>query len=465
MNIKTRFAPSPTGYLHIGSIRTALYSWLFARHNKGTFTLRIEDTDTERSQTESVKTIIDSLNWLNIDWDEGPYYQTKRLNLYNDVIDSMLKIGSAYKCICSRERLESLRKLQIIKGEKPRYDGYCRTKFNLPHNIPHVIRFCNPQKGHVTFDDQIRGKITFDNEELDDLIIRRTDGYPTYNFCVAIDDWNMGITHVIRGEDHINNTPRQINILKAIGANIPNYAHVSMIFGPDGKKISKRHGALSILQYKHEGYLPEAILNYLLRLGWSHNDKEIFTISEMINLFTLNKASKSPSIFNINKLKWINHHYINVLPTKYIANHLSKHINVNSELQIEKIVEIFSKGCKTLQEMANSCRYCYEDIQEFNTDYAIKYLNFSNYKLLEYIRNKLLSICDWNAENINKIILNTSKELKVNINNVYMSLRVAITGCNCSPAINKIIELIGLNKTISRIEKALMFIKTSKLSK
>ncbi|MXP50858.1 glutamate--tRNA ligase [Pantoea sp. SoEX] len=465
MKIKTRFAPSPTGNLHIGSIRTALYSWLFARHNRGIFILRIEDTDEERYQKKFVKAIIDSLNWLKIDWDEGPYYQTKRFDRYNDIINNMLNKGTAYKCICSKERLDNLRKSQIINGQKPRYDGYCKTKYNLSNNIPHVVRFSNPQEGYVIFNDEIRGRIKFNNKELDDLIIRRSDGYPTYNFCVAIDDWDMGITHVIRGEDHINNTPKQINILRAVGANIPTYAHVSMIFGPDGKKLSKRHAAIGILQYRQQGYLPEAILNYLIRLGWSHKNKEIFTVSEMINLFTLNKVSKSPSIFNINKLKWINHHYINTLPAEQIAKYLSQYMNIDCDSKLIKIVEVFGKGYKTLQEISKSCNYCYENFFELNIDCANKYLNYSNYKLLESIRSKLLLTCNWNSENIHEIILNTSKELKVNMNIVCMTLRVAITGNDSSPSINKIIELIGLKITVSRIENALDFIKNIKILK
>ncbi|PPI88241.1 glutamate--tRNA ligase [Candidatus Pantoea edessiphila] len=462
MKIKTRFAPSPTGHLHIGSVRTALYSWLFARHNKGAFVLRIEDTDVERSTQESINMIMDSMAWLNINWDEGPYYQTKRFDRYNEIINNMITYGTAYKCFCSKERLEYLRKVQIKAGKKPRYDGYCKQN-KISGTIPHVIRFCNPQEGDVTFKDQIRGNITFNNKELDDLIIRRTDGSPTYNFCVAIDDWDMGITHVIRGEDHINNTPRQINILKSIGAPIPTYAHISMIFGSDGKKLSKRHGALGMLQYRNEGYLPEAILNYLIRLGWSHNNKEIFSLSEMIDLFTLNKVNRSPSLFNIDKLKWINHRYINQLPAKYIAKHLYQHIknqniNIQSGPPLTKVIELFSKSCKTLKEIAYSCRYFYED--SFTIDN--KYLNFTHYQLLEDIKNKLMLTANWNIENINQVLLSTADEFKVNKKIVYMSLRIAITGHDGSPTLTHVIEAIGLNKTIFRIEKAMNFIKNKK---
>ncbi len=371
MKIKTRFAPSPTGYLHVGGARTALYSWLFARNHGGEFVLRIEDTDLERSTPEAIEAIMDGMNWLSLEWDEGPYYQTKRFDRYNAVIDQMLEEGTAYKCYCSKERLEALREEQMAKGEKPRYDGRCRHSHeHHADDEPCVVRFANPQEGSVVFDDQIRGPIEFSNQELDDLIIRRTDGSPTYNFCVVVDDWDMEITHVIRGEDHINNTPRQINILKALKAPVPVYAHVSMINGDDGKKLSKRHGAVSVMQYRDDGYLPEALLNYLVRLGWSHGDQEIFTREEMIKYFTLNAVSKSASAFNTDKLLWLNHHYINALPPEYVATHLQWHIeqeNIDTRNgpQLADLVKLLGERCKTLKEMAQSCRYFYEDFAEF----------------------------------------------------------------------------------------------------
>lgn len=375
MKIKTRFAPSPTGYLHVGGARTTLYSWLFARNHGGEFVLRIEDTDLERSTPEAIEAIMDGMNWLSLEWDEGPYYQTKRFDRYNAVIDQMLEEGTAYKCYCSKERL-ALREEQMAKGEKPRYDGRCRHSHeHHADDEPCVVRFANPQEGSVVFDDQIRGPIEFSNQELDDLIIRRTDGSPTYNFCVVVDDWDMEITHVIRGEDHINNTPRQINILKALKAPVPVYAHVSMINGDDGKKLSKRHGAVSVMQYRDDGYLPEALLNYLVRLGWSHGDQEIFTREEMIKYFTLNAVSKSASAFNTDKLLWLNHHYINALPPEYVATHLQWHIeqeNIDTRNgpQLADLVKLLGERCKTLKEMAQSCRYFYEDFAEFDADAA-----------------------------------------------------------------------------------------------
>lgn len=376
MKIKTRFAPSPTGYLHVGGARATLYSWLFARNHGGEFVLRIEDTDLERSTPEAIEAIMDGMNWLSLEWDEGPYYQTKRFDRYNAVIDQMLEEGTAYKCYCSKERLEALREEQMAKGEKPRYDGRCRHSHeHHADDEPCVVRFANPQEGSVVFDDQIRGPIEFSNQELDDLIIRRTDGSPTYNFCVVVDDWDMEITHVIRGEDHINNTPRQINILKALKAPVPVYAHVSMINGDDGKKLSKRHGAVSVMQYRDDGYLPEALLNYLVRLGWSHGDQEIFTREEMIKYFTLNAVSKSASAFNTDKLLWLNHHYINALPPEYVATHLQWHIeqeNIDTRNgpQLADLVKLLGERCKTLKEMAQSCRYFYEDFAEFDADAA-----------------------------------------------------------------------------------------------
>ncbi len=378
MKIKTRFAPSPTGYLHVGGARTALYSWLFARHNKGEFVLRIEDTDLERSTPEAIEAIMDGMNWLNLEWDEGPYFQTKRFDRYNAVIDEMLVAGTAYKCYCSKERLDELREAQMANGEKPRYDGRCRHDHSEhAADEPCVVRFANPQEGSVIFDDQIRGPIEFSNQELDDLIIRRTDGSPTYNFCVVVDDWDMEITHVVRGEDHINNTPRQINILKALNAPVPVYAHVSMINGDDGKKLSKRHGAVSVMQYRDDGYLPEALLNYLVRLGWAHGDQEIFSREEMIELFSLSSVSKSASAFNTDKLLWLNHHYINTMQPEYVATYLQWHIeqaNIDTRTgpELADLVKLLGERCKTLKEIAESCRYFYEEFEEFDADAAKK---------------------------------------------------------------------------------------------
>ncbi|NBN41935.1 glutamate--tRNA ligase [Proteus sp. G4377] len=462
--IKTRFAPSPTGYLHVGGARTALYSWLFSRHNKGEFVLRIEDTDLERSTQPAIDAIMDGMNWLNLNWDEGPYYQTKRFDRYNQVIDQMLAAGTAYRCYCSKERLEKLREDQMAKGEKPRYDGCCRHgDHNHTPDEPHVVRFLNPQEGSVIFDDKIRGPIEFSNQELDDLIIRRTDGSPTYNFCVVIDDWDMEITHVIRGEDHINNTPRQINILKALGAPVPEYAHVSMILGDDGKKLSKRYNAVSVMQYRDDGYLPESLLNYLVRLGWSHGDQEIFSIDEMIKDFTLEAISKSASAFNTDKLLWLNHHYINTLPAEQVAVHLDWHIkqqniDTSNGPSLVELIKLLGERCKTLKEMAESCHYFYVDFDSFEETAAKKHLRPVARQPLEVVRDKLSAITDWTAENVHKAIQETAEELEVGMGKVGMPLRVAVTGAGQSPALDVTVHAIGKARSIARINKALDFI-------
>ena len=325
MTVVTRFAPSPTGFLHVGGARTALYSWLYAKSQGGKFVLRIEDTDIERSTQEAIDAILEGMQWLGLEWDAGPYYQTKRFERYNEVIDQLLAEGKAYKCFMPAAELDAIREEQMSKGEKPRYPGTWRDRTDHPQGQPYAIRFKTPLTGSIVVKDHIRGDITVANSELDDLIIRRTDGVPTYNFCVVIDDWDMGITHVVRGEDHINNTPRQINILQALGAPIPEYAHVSMILGDDGKKLSKRHGAVSVMQYRDDGYLPQALLNYLVRLGWSHGDQEIFSLEEMIKLFDLDAIGQSASAFNTDKLIWLNQHYIRTLPATEVAKYAMWH--------------------------------------------------------------------------------------------------------------------------------------------
>ncbi|MBL8252543.1 MAG: glutamate--tRNA ligase, partial [Candidatus Competibacter sp.] len=325
--VKTRFAPSPTGYLHIGGARTALFSWLYARRHGGPFVLRIEDTDLERSTPEAVNAILEGMNWLGLDYDEGPFYQTQRFDRYREVLQQLLREDKAYYCYCTREELEALREEQRSRKEKPRYDGRHRDYRGPPRQgIEPVVRFKNPLDGEVVVEDLIRGNIVFQNTELDDLIIARADGTPTYNFCVVVDDMDMGITHVIRGDDHINNTPRQINILKALEAPVPKYGHVPMILGPDGQKLSKRHGAASVMECRDLGYLPEAVLNYLVRLGWSHGDQEIFSLDEMIELFDLEGCNKAASAINPSKLIWLNKHYLKTFDPVHVARHLSWHI-------------------------------------------------------------------------------------------------------------------------------------------
>ncbi len=381
MTVKTRFAPSPTGYLHVGGARTALYSWLYAKNQGGEFVLRIEDTDLERSTQEAVDAILEGMTWMGLEWNEGPYYQTKRFDRYNEMVDKLLAEDKAYKCYASKELLDEVRAEQEANKEMPRYDAN-HPKIKAANDAatdgePCVIRFCNPKEGSVVFEDQIRGRIEIGNDQLDDLIIRRTDGSPTYNFCVVVDDWDMGITHVVRGEDHINNTPRQINIYEALGAPVPTFAHCAMILGDDGAKLSKRHGAVSVMQYRDEGYLPNALNNYLVRLGWSHGDQEIFSKEEMIELFSLNAISKSASAFNTDKLLWLNNHYIKTSDPEYVAEHLQWHLdNQNISLEngpaITEVIKLVGERCNTLVELAEQSRYFYEDFSEFDATAAKK---------------------------------------------------------------------------------------------
>lgn len=465
IKVRTRFAPSPTGYLHVGGARTALYSWLFAKHNNGEFVLRIEDTDLERSTPEATAAIIEGMEWLNLAWEHGPYYQTKRFDRYNQVIDEMIEQGLAYRCYCSKERLEDLRHEQEENKEKPRYDRHCLHDHSHSPDEPHVVRFKNPTEGSVVFDDAVRGRIEISNSELDDLIIRRTDGSPTYNFCVVVDDWDMGITHVVRGEDHINNTPRQINILKAIGAPIPTYAHVSMINGDDGQKLSKRHGAVSVMQYRDDGFLPEALINYLVRLGWGHGDQEIFTREEMIKYFELDHVSRSASSFNMDKLLWLNQHYIRELPPEYVAKHLEwqykdQGIDTSNGPALTEIVTMLGERCKTLKEMAESSRYFFEEFAEFDEAAAKKHFKGTAVEALEKVKEKLTALPTWDLHSTHEAIEQTAAELEVGMGKVGMPLRVAVTGAGQSPSMDVTLVGIGRERVLARIQRAIDFIKS-----
>ncbi|WP_028863315.1 glutamate--tRNA ligase [Psychromonas aquimarina] len=463
MTVKTRFAPSPTGYLHVGGARTALYSWLHAKSQGGEFVLRIEDTDLERSTQEAVDAILEGMTWMGLTWDEGPYYQTKRFDRYSEIITKMLADGTAYKCYCSKERVNELREAQEKAGEAARYDGKCRDLPPTDTEAPFVVRFKNPKGGVVKFDDHVRSHIEFANTELDDLIIQRTDGTPTYNFCVVVDDWDMGITHVVRGEDHINNTPRQINILKALNAPLPEYAHVAMILGDDGAKLSKRHGAVSVMQYRDEGYLPEALKNYLVRLGWSHGDQEIFSEQEMIDLFSLDAINKAPSAFNTDKLVWLNQHYIKTLDPVYVAEHLEWHMNeqkidTSNGPALPEIVTALSERAKTLVDLAASSRYFFEEYQEFDAAAAKKHLRPVAKDALALVQQKLQAADNWTDAALHQIIQDTAEELEVGMGKVGMPLRVAITGAGQSPSLDLTLRLIGKERSITRISRALEFI-------
>jgi glutamyl-tRNA synthetase len=466
MTIRTRFAPSPTGYLHIGGARTALFSWLHARKHGGKFVLRIEDTDIQRSTVESVNAILEGMTWLGMEYDEGPIYQTKRFHRYEEVIQKLLETGHAYRCNCSKERLETLREQQMVNKEKPRYDGHCRDK-QVDPNEPHVIRFRNPLDGDVVVDDIIRGKVIIHNRELDDLIIRRTDGSPTYNLTVVVDDLDMNITHVIRGDDHINNTPRQINILKALGAAIPKYGHVPMILGEDGARLSKRHGATSVVQYRDEGFLPEALLNYLVRLGWSHGDQEVFTVDEMIEYFELENVNRAASTFNRDKLLWLNQQYIKKDDPARIAHLLSPHMG---ELDIDpaegpdlvEVVAAQQERASTLVEMAQISAFFYKDFDEYEPKAAKAHLRPVAEAPLQALKQVLAELEDWQAEAIHQVIHDVAETLDLKMGKVGMPLRVAVAGCGASPSIDITLQLLGKDKTLRRIDQALAFIEQRK---
>ena len=466
MTVKTRFAPSPTGYLHVGGARTALFSWLHARRHGGRFVLRIEDTDLERSTQESVNAILEGMTWLGLEYDEGPFYQTHRFDHYNTVIDTLMEKGLAYRCNCSRERLEKLREEQMAAKQKPRYDGYCRER-NVSPEEPHVIRFRNPLEGEVVFQDLIRGRIGVANSELDDLIIRRSDGSPTYNLTVVVDDHDMGVTQVIRGDDHINNTPRQINLYKALGWEVPQFAHVPMILGDDGARLSKRHGAVSVMQYRDDGYLPEALLNYLVRLGWSHGDQEIFSVDEMVELFDLSEVNHSPSTFNTDKLNWINQHYIKALDPAHIARLLSPHmgaldIDPAQGPDLVEVVEAQRERASTLVELASISVFYYRDFDDFEPKAAKKAFKGEAVQALTAVKARLAELQNWEREAIHHAVTETVNALGVGFGKVAMPLRVAVTGGAPSPDLDLTLYLVGCEATLRRIDKAISTIQDAK---
>ncbi|WP_419596655.1 glutamate--tRNA ligase [Thiolapillus sp.] len=463
MTVRTRFAPSPTGYLHVGGARTALFSWLHARKHGGQFVLRIEDTDLERSTAESVNAILEGMTWLGLEYNEGPFYQTHRFDRYNEVIDQLLEKGLAYRCDCSRERLEKLREEQMARKEKPRYDGFCRHR-EIDPGHPHVVRFHNPDEGVVEFDDLVRGRISVANTELDDLIIRRSDGTPTYNLTVVVDDADMNITQVIRGDDHINNTPRQINLLNALGLKVPEYAHLPMILGDDGARLSKRHGAVSVMQYMEEGFLPEALLNYLVRLGWSHGDQEIFSLDEMVELFDLAEVNRAPSAFNTEKLLWINQHYLKSDDPKRIARLLSPHlgkldIDPTEGPDLVQVVEAQRERASTLVELARISAFYYRDFDTFEPKAAKKALKEAALEPLALVRARLAELSEWNREDIHEVIDSAVKTLEVGFGKVAMPVRVAVTGGAPSPDLDLTMEMIGQAACLRRIDKAIDYIQ------
>ena len=461
MTVRTRFAPSPTGYLHIGGVRTALFSWLYARKQGGKFILRIEDTDQERSTDASVQAILEGMEWLGLDHDEGPFFQMQRIERYRQVIAELLAAGKAYHCYCSKERLDVLRNEQMARKEKPRYDGQCRHFTSPPHtDVPPVVRFKNPQQGQVIVKDAIKGTIFFDNQELDDLIIARPGGTPTYNLSVVVDDWDMRITHVIRGDDHLNNTPRQMNILEALGATLPLYAHVPMILGSDKQRLSKRHGAVSVMSYKEAGYLPEALLNYLVRLGWSHGDQEIFSRDEMIRLFKIEDVNGAPSVFNPEKLLWLNQHYIKTRVPESIVHDVQfqckqEGIDATQGPPLVEVIKAQAERCKTLKEMAINSRYFFTPHVELDEKAVQKHLKTTLLKPLEDLRDRLETLTPWQPESIHAMIETVAQTYQLKLGQLAQPLRIAVTGSTVSPPIDKTVYLIGQKRTIERIQHIL----------
>jgi glutamyl-tRNA synthetase len=461
--VRTRFAPSPTGYLHVGGARTALFCYLQARAVDGVFILRIEDTDLQRSTPESVQAILDGMQWLGLDYDEGPFYQTQRFDRHAAVVRQLLDAGKAYHCYCAKERIEALREEQMKTGAKPRYDGRCRHGAEPVEGVEPVVRFRNPLEGDVVFDDLVRGRISISNTELDDLVIARPDGSPTYNFTVVVDDMDMGITLVIRGDDHINNTPRQINIYRALDAGIPEFAHVPMILGDDGARLSKRHGAVGVLQYREDGYLPQALLNYLVRLGWSHGDQEVFSLQEMIEKFDIRDVNRKASAFNTEKLDWLNQQYMRNLPAEEVAAHLSWHfetagIDPASGPALADLVSVQADRVKTLREMTEQSRVFYQDFDEFDPGAAKKHLRPVAGGPLGAIGDRLAELAGWEPERLNEAVRITAEELELGMGKIAQPLRVALTGTAISPSIDKTLWLVGRERSLARIQRAQEYI-------
>ena len=459
--MKSRFAPSPTGYLHIGGARTALFAWLWAKKHNSKFVLRIEDTDKDRSTQDSVDAILQGIDWLGLSYDEGPIYQSDRLERYKEVISQLLNEGKAYYCKCTKERLEEMREAQIASGEKPKYDGCCRDK-KLKSC---VVRFLNSETGNVTFNDYVKGEIQIANSELDDLIVARSDGSPTYNLTVVVDDHDMEIECVIRGDDHINNTPKQINLYEALNWNMPRFAHVPMILAADGSRLSKRHGAINLMSYRDEGFLPKALLNYIVRLGWSHGNQEIFSLDEMINLFELKNINRSPASFNQEKLDWINQSYIKTIEIDELVSELGWHlnqfsINLNDGPDIKEVIEALRDRSKSLVDMAKSCVMFYHDFEDFDSSLAIKFFNLESRPVLADLLKNLNNLEKWTAENIHEVIQNISKGRNIGFGKVGQPFRLAISGDGNAGSIDKCAQLVGKERVLVRLKMAIDWIES-----
>ena len=463
MAIRTRFAPSPTGYLHIGGARTALFSWAYARKHGGVFILRIEDTDVERSTPEAVQAILDGMAWLNLNYDEGPFYQMRSMERYKAVIRQMLDQGSAYYCYTSLEELEEMREAQRTRGEKPRYDGRWRPEDGKvlpepPPGVKPVVRFKNPAQGAVVWKDLVKGYIEFDNGELDDLIIARADGTPTYNFCVVVDDWDMGITHVIRGDDHVNNTPRQINILKALGANVPQYAHLSMILGDDGTKLSKRHGAVSVMQYDEDGYLPEAVVNYLARLGWSHGDEEIFSMEQFCAWFDLDHITPSAAQFNTEKLNWLNQHYLKQADNTRLAGLVrprleARGVTISTAPDLEAVIALYKERVATLNELADAAEVFYIELHPAQQLLDV-HLSAEAMPALRELVERFKEIT-WETAAVNAAIKEMVGKHGLKMPKLAMPLRVMLTGQTQTPSVDAVVTLFPREIVLARMARHL----------
>ncbi len=466
MTVKTRFAPSPTGNLHIGGARTALFNYLFAKHNNGTFLLRIEDTDVERSKEVYVEDILNGLAWFGIDWDEGPYFQKERMDIYRQQALLLLEKGRAYKCYCTPELLEEKRKAALKEGKKPAYDRTCRDLTDQPADKPFVIRFKAPLSGTVTFDDMIRGRISFNCEELDDLVILRTDNTPTYNFTVVIDDALMGVTDIIRGDDHINNTPRQILIYEALGYDLPRFAHAPLIHGKDKTRLSKRHGATSLLEYRNDGFLPEALMNYLARLGWAHGDQEVFSKDELIEKFDLAHVGKSPAIFDMDKLLWLNGHYIKTLPEHVIAERLVPFLErtgislqEKEEARIAAAVKSLKERSKTLKEMASMARFFFTDDFEYDEKAKEKFLTPDTSHILKAFLSGFRNLPDQEEAGQKKLIEELVGQFNKKVADIIQPIRVALSGRTVTPGIFEVIAILGKESVEKRLERAIKSIE------
>jgi glutamyl-tRNA synthetase len=459
MTVRTRFAPSPTGFLHIGGLRTALFCWLYARRYAGEFILRIEDTDLERSTEAAIQQILDGMEWAGLIQDEGPFFQTKRFERYKEVIEEMLAEGTAYRCYCTKEELEQMRAQQAVRGEKPRYDGRWRERTDSIPDAPFVVRFKNPLTGEVVVEDVVHGPVVFQNSELDDLIIARSDGTPTYNFCVVVDDMDMQITHVIRGDDHLNNTPRQLNMLLALGAKAPVYAHLPMILGADGAKLSKRHGAVSVLDYRDQGFLPEAVLNYLVRLGWSHGDQEIFSIEEMQSLFDIADVNKSAAAFNFEKLAWLNQQHMMRAPPARVASVLRWHleregIEAADEAKLEKIVLALRERAKTVREMAQSSVFFFRAPAGYDEKAVRKHITADVPALLAETVSALGRLDNWSAAAIHELISGVAAAKGIALGKLAQPIRLAVCGGTVSPPIDATLAILGKSEALSRLARA-----------